>query len=65
MNNNKHKGGMNYLTKLYQHLLLEADKTTSRKEAIYLIHRADEVRLEMEGHAVAHQESHSQQAVSY
>ena len=48
----------NKLTKLYQHLLLEADKTTSRKEAIYLIHRADEVRLEMEG-------NRSQQAVSY
>jgi hypothetical protein len=51
MNNNK-------LTKLYQHLLLEADKTTSRKEAIYLIHKADEVRLEIE-------KNHSQQAVAY
>jgi len=42
--NDKHNTNLN---KLYQHLLLEADKTTSRKEAVHLIHRADEVRLQM------------------
>lgn len=40
MNNNK-------LTNLYLHLLQEADKTTSRKEAIYLIREADRLRLRM------------------